>query len=368
MKVGVTGARGFLGWHLRAHVRTRSGLVTLSIDRESFADDSQLDAFVRASDVVVHAAGMNRGSDKEIEETNRSLAERLVGSLHRQGLRRQVVYLSSTHEDADSAYGRSKRAAGQTLREYGDQSGAPVTVLVLPNIFGEFGRPFYNSVVATFCQQIASGETPRILVDRQIELVHAQKACSAIMRAIAGTTGGVQRLSGRCVSVSEVLQYLRVMASEYDGAVLPPLADEFEVELFNTYRSFLPLERSTHELAVRSDPRGYLFEAIRSQGGGQVFFSRTEPGITRGDHFHTRKIERFIVIDGRAAIRLRRLFDKKIVELEVDGDRPRAVDIPTFHTHNITNTGTSALFTAFWSNEFFDSTRPDTYAERVSER
>lgn len=370
MRIAITGGNGFLAWHLRARFRMAGPVEVLPLGRTAFGGEA-LDDALRGADAVVHAAGMNRGDAAEVERTNRWLAERLVQRLDAVGASPHVVYLSSRQQDQDTPYGRSKRVAGEILAGWGDRVGGPVSVLVLPNVFGEFGRPFYNSVTATFCYQLARGEQPEIHLDREIRLLHAQDVARAVERHLAagGTepwTGGREEcLGGMPLTVSGLLQQLKVFDAEYAQGVFPALTDDFEIDLFNTYRSYLPAERTTHRLTLRSDERGRLFEAVRSRGKGQIFFSSTNPGITRGNHFHTRKVERFLVLEGLATIRLRRLFDDRVICIDVDGSEPSAVDIPTFHTHDITNAGQAPLLTAFWANEFFNPEHPDTYAENV---
>jgi UDP-2-acetamido-2,6-beta-L-arabino-hexul-4-ose reductase len=365
VKIGVTGIQGLIGWHLRAHLSRRPDLEVRGADRATIADAAALDAFVSGLDVFVHLAGMNRGPEAELEATNVALADAVVASLERSGATPHVVYSSTTHVDRASPYGRSKRAAGERLRRWADARGATFTNLVLPHVFGEFGKPFYNSVVSTFCHQLAHGEEPTLLVDGALELVHTQQVATEIVNAFEARTNDHVRMRGEPIQTSVLLERLRGMATLYERHVIPDLRVPLDLRLFNTYRSYLFPAHYPVGLEVHVDPRGGLFEAVRSLNGGQVFLSTTKPGITRGGHYHTRKVERFLVTGGEAVIRLRKLFTDQLVEFRVSGARPQYVDMPTFHTHDITNVGSGELTTAFWAHEFFDPNDADTFAEPV---
>jgi len=368
VKVGITGIHGLLGWHLRAHLSRRADLEVRGADRAAFASASTLEAFVAGLDVVVHLAGMNRGEDAELESVNVGLASALVAACERSGATPHIVFSSSTHVERETAYGRSKKAAAERIRCWAARSHGSLTTLILPHVFGEFGRPFYNSVVSTFCHQLAHGDEPKIMVDGALELVHVQKVAEQIADVFQHRVDGDVRMAGEPIRTSELLDRLCTMASLYHRHVIPDLRQGLDLRLFNTYRSYLFPEHYPMTLEIHRDDRGVLFEAVRSLNPGQVFFSTTRPGITRGGHYHTRKVERFLVTEGEAVIRLRKLFSKDLVEFRVDGATPQYVDMPTFFTHDITNVGSGELRTAFWAHEIFDPADSDTYAEPVVPR
>lgn len=365
VRLGITGGFGFLGWHIRAHVHADMDIEALPAGREVFADPDALTAFVRDKDAIVHLAGLNRGDEAEIETTNIALTRDLIEACERGQVRPHIVFANSTHSERDTAYGRSKRESVRMLSAWAARIGARFTDLVIPGVFGEGGRPFYNSVVSTFCHQLANGEAPRIIEDREIDLVHAQVLAARIVSIVRQNEAGVIRIPGHVMKVSALLDRLKKLAEEYSAHILPSVSDRFSLELFNTYRSYLFPKHYPMALERRADARGSLFEVVRTQHGGQCFFSTTKPGITRGNHYHTAKIERFLVAQGEAIIRLRRLFSSEVHEFRVSGDRPVYIDMPTFYTHNITNVGSGELLTLFWAHEIFDPTRPDTYPEPV---
>lgn len=364
-QIGITGAEGFLGWHLRAYFYSQ-GIAALCVTRTIFASPQQLAELVGQCDVVIHLAGINRGDDVELEHTNVMLTEKLISACVATGRCRHILFSNSTHvATRDTAYARSKRACAKLLQQWADSQGAIFNDLILPQLFGESGRPFYNSVTSTFCHQLAIGEAPKIIQDAELELLHAQRAAEYIHRLIEQPEPGAARPAGTTLTVTELLSKLSALKDFYGAQLIPPLPDSFELDLFNTYRSYLFPQHYPVSLPRHEDERGSLFEAVKSLHGGQCFISTTKPGITRGNHYHRRKIERFLVLSGEATIRVRKLFSPQAVDFPVTGAKPQYVDMPALHTHNITNTGTGELVTLFWSNEIFDPEQPDTYREIV---
>jgi UDP-2-acetamido-2,6-beta-L-arabino-hexul-4-ose reductase len=373
LKIGITGAQGLIGWHIRAWLHAHRPDIEVRLGtRDTFADPGTLARFADGLDAIVHCAGMNRGDDRAVEEGNLDIARRLAAACDAVagagGRYPHVVYANSTHRDRDTAYGRGKRAAAELLGQAAGRQGAPFANLILPHVFGEFGRPFYNSVVSTFCHQLAVGETPGVQVDGDLELVHAQDVAARCVAAVATTENGDCRLTGTPLKVSALLRRLTELSDAYAGRnVVPELGDPLDRALFNTLRSYRFPQSMPGQLVRHRDARGSLFEAMKAANGGQTFFSTTAPGVTRGNHFHTRKFERFIVCAGEAEIRLRRLFSDEIHRFPVTGETPHYIDMPTFHVHNITNTGTGELLTLFWANEIFDPAQPDTFTEAVGQ-
>jgi UDP-2-acetamido-2,6-beta-L-arabino-hexul-4-ose reductase len=362
-RVAVTGAGGFLGWHTRsALLETGVGADGVRLGDAFVADDAR--AAVDGSSRAVHIAGVNRGSDEEVREGNIAFAEQFAEALR--GASEPpplVVYANSTQAGNGSVYGEAKARAGDILAAAAADIGADFLDVALPNLFGEHGRPFYNSVTATFSHLIATGEKPSVENDKELTLLHVQNAADVLTgRITPQEQDGLERRE----TVTGILHRLQGYAELYSVGEIPNVDDDFDRDLFNTYRSFTFPAQARIPLARHADARGSFFEIIRSHGGpGQSSFSTTVPGITRGDHFHRRKIERFTVLQGRARISLRRLFSDEVVSFEVDGDAPAAIDMPTLWAHNITNIGADALYTSFWTNDIFDPQNPDTIAEAV---
>jgi UDP-2-acetamido-2,6-beta-L-arabino-hexul-4-ose reductase len=370
-KVVVTGAAGLLGWHASARIHAENCAARFSnepppfklvrLDHASFADPDALDAGLRDADLVLHFAGVNRGEEAEIEATNPRIAAQLVDGIARTGAAPHVVYANSTHASADTPYGRSKRAAAELLAE----AASGFTNLVLPHIFGECARPHYNNVTATLIDQIVKGETPTINQDGFVQLLYAGSAAKvAIDAGFAGQSGDLAPV-GRPLSIPALFEQLRGFHSSYEANIYPDLRSPFDLALFNSYRAALYPDGFPRPLNLHADRRGMLFEAVKGGGGGQSFASWTEPNVTRGNHFHLNKVERFLVLEGEAIIRIRRVLGGPIWEYRVSGSAPSPVDMPTLHTHSIENVGQKPLLTLFWTQEIFDPAAPDTYADPV---
>lgn len=365
LTIGITGIHGLIGWHLRTYLRGCEGVAVRGCDRSTFASGELMDAFVSGADAIVHLAGMNRGEGHKIEETNLHLTQAIVDACARTESRPHILFASSTHIKKDTAYGRSKRRCGELLQTWAEKNSALATIMILPHVFGECGRPFYNSVVATFCYQLAKGEVPEIIHDGGLELLHAQQVAREVNAIVRQKKGGRIRLQGQAMTVSELLQTLKDMAAQYGQHLIPELGTRLELDLFNTYRSYLFPDAYPVDLPVKRDERGTLFEVVKSLSGGQCFISSTKPDVTRGNHYHRHKVERFLVLRGEALIRIRKIFSARVDTFRVHGDKPQYVDIPTLHTHNITNIGNDELLTLFWAHEIFDPKNPDTHMEMV---
>jgi len=349
--IAITGGSGFLGWHTRVLARAR-GLGDPVVARVGAVES--LASVIDGAERVIHVAGVNRGD----VSLNIKLAEQLVEAIGRcKTPPKLVVYANSTQAGNGTPYGDAKAAAAGLLLEATRWSGSSFVDLRLPNLFGEHGRPHYNSVVATFCRLLADGDIPRVDQDRELELLHAGDAAALLL--------GFDAPPPERRTVSQLAGRLTEFAANYATGEIPALGDRFDVRLFNTYRSHCRPGNPVHPTR-HADARGELFEAVKLHGGGgTTFCSTTRPGITRGEHFHLAKVERFLVLRGVAEISMRRVLHDDVVRFHVSGDEPRAVDMPTMWAHNITNVGDGELVTLFWANGVFDPADPDTFAEPV---
>ncbi len=371
MRIGITGQNGFVGTHLFNTLGLfPDEFERIEFNRECFLDEEVLDTFVKKCDVIVHLAALNRHNDPEvIYSTNINLVEQLISSFGRTGSKPHVLISSSTQEEKDNLYGKSKKAGRELLANWAKKNGAIFTGLIIPNVFGPFGNPFYNSVVATFAHQVSRGEIPKIEVDGDLKLIYVGEMVETILELIRTRRGNPSYSVGQTseAKVSEILLLLQKFKSEYqDQGVIPQILNDFEHNLFNTFRCYMDVENSfPRKFTEHKDARGAFVEVIRLGIGGQVSFSTTVSGITRGNHFHTRKIERFAVIKGKALIQLRKIGTDKVLDFYLDGNEPAYVDMPIWYTHNIKNIGEEDLYTIFWINEHYDPSNPDTYFETV---
>ena len=285
------------------------------------------------------------------------------------GARPAVVFASSIQAELDNPYGASKLAAERVLAAWSRDGGGPVAVFRLPNVFGKWGRPSYNSVVATFCHNVARGLPIRVDdPDAAVKLVHVGDVVAAFLQALEAPPRGVEQRTVAPVTettVGELAARVRAFRAAQHSPDLPDLSEHFTRALFSTYLSYLEPGDLAFDLDVHADERGDLAELVRESHAGQIFVSRTHPGITRGNHYHDTKVERFMVIGGEGVVRLRPLGGDDVLEYRVSGAAPRAVIIPPGTVHSIENVGLTEMVTLFWAGEVFDPARPDTYFEPV---
>jgi UDP-2-acetamido-2,6-beta-L-arabino-hexul-4-ose reductase len=371
IKIGVTGQAGFIGTHLFNFLGLKKDEVTrIPIQDYFFTDQGKLEDFVQQCDVIVHLAALNRHNDLQtIYDTNISLVTKLISALESTGSKPYVLFSSSTQEERDNIFGRSKREGREMLAQWAEKNGALFTGMVIPNVFGPFGNPYYNSVVATFSHQLTHDTEPKIEVDALLKLIYIDDLIEIIYDLIKNKKSEKEYKIPHTneAKVTEILSLLRNFRSLYfERGIFPDLNDPFERNLYNTFVCYIDIAKYFPVVLKQStDERGSFVETVKLNSGGQVSFSTTKPGITRGNHFHTRKAERFIVIKGKALIQLRKVGSDSILNFELDGKNPCYVDMPVWYTHNITNMGNEDLYTIFWINELFDPADPDTYFEKV---
>lgn len=372
-KIGITGQNGFIGCHIYNTLGLNpNDFERIDFKRSFFDQEDLLDEFVSCCDVIIHLAGLNRHNDPEvIFHTNIKLTQRLVESLERTASNAHVIFSSTSQEENDNLYGRSKKESRLLLSNWAKSSGGRFSGLVIPNVYGPFGEPYYNSVIATFCHQFTHGEAPKIEIDRELRLIYVSELVDQILSFIRENDNTHIRVIEHSaqIKVSEVFELLNNFSNEYfEKGTIPRFKSRFELNLFNTFRSYIDINKYFPiKFTLHTDDRGSFSEIIRvGEGqGGQTSFSTTVPGVTRGNHFHTRKIERFAVIKGEALIQLRKIGTTDTIDLYLTGDNPAYVDMPIWYAHNIKNIGSEELYTIFWINEFFDINDPDTFFEIV---
>ena len=378
IKIGITGQAGFVGTHLYNLLGLCPEKYTRIPFQDAYFQDKNIFLeFVQKCDVIVHLAAMNRHNDPEVlYQTNIALVNQLIDACEKTNSKPHIVFSSSTQEEKDNLYGKSKREGRELLGKWAERNGAHFTGLIIPNVYGPFGNPYYNSVVATFCHQLTHNETPKIDVDGVVKLIYVGELANQITEIIDqvaqdkknDTVVQTIKLQHTTESaVSNILQLLETFKTCYfEKGEMPALNTTFQRNLFNTFLCYI--DHSTFfpfPLKLNTDQRGSFVETIKLNSGGQVSFSTTVPGITRGNHYHTRKAERFAVIKGKAKIEIRRIGTDKVFSFLLDGSKPSFVDMPVWFTHNISNIGDEELYTIFWINEHFDNSNSDTFFEIV---
>ena len=376
MKIGITGQNGFVGDHLYRTIAIDDSFDLIPFDRRAFSDNAILKDFVSRCDVIVHLAAMNRHENQNIiYETNIDLVSKLISTCEVQEVTPHILFSSSTQEEKSNLYGKSKKEGKEKFMGWAAMSGGRFTSLTIPNVFGPFGKPNYNSFVATFCHKIARNEEPTIINDSEVGLIYVNELVQlfidvikneAPVKEIGANSYQLDVPPNHHKKVSGILALLKSYKSEYmEKGVFPNLEDPFEKALFNTFRCYVPDTHYPVKYTKHTDPRGSFVEIARTQTSGQFSFSTTVPGITRGNHYHTRKAERFAVISGKALIQLRKIGTDDVIDYHLNGKEPAYVDMPIWHTHNIKNIGSEELITLFWINEPYDPEDADTYFEDV---
>jgi UDP-2-acetamido-2,6-beta-L-arabino-hexul-4-ose reductase len=369
MRVLITGARGFIGRNLCATLVRNPEFQVLPFDLED--DPSHLQGLLLEADVLVHLAGVNRPPRiEDFQSGNADFTQYLLRLLEEAGRPIPVLLSSSTQAAQDNPYGLSKRQAEEAVFEYGERTGVPVHVYRLPNVFGKWCRPQYNSAVATFCHNIARGLEIQVNDPAApLRLVYIDDVVTEFLRGLDGSPSRDGRFCAvpttHETTVGSVVELLRGFQRSRADLSLPLFSDPLQKKLFATYLSYLPEDGFAYPLTMHEDARGSFTEFLRTADRGQVSVNVSRPGITKGNHWHHTKHEKFLVVSGTAAIRFRKVGETQVISYEVAGDRLTVVDIPPGFTHSITNTGDQDLVTVMWVSEPFDPTRPDTWFEEV---
>ena len=368
MKVAITGADGFIGRNLRASLSERSDVEIAAITRASTADD--LSAAIKTADAVFHLAGINRPQNpSEFETGNTQFTARLCDALRSAEKPVRVVFASSTQVERDNPYGKSKLAAEDHLFSCGRESGAVIRIYRLPNVFGKWSRPNYNSAVATFCYNV-SHDLPISIHDRtsEVKLVYIDDVVSEFIRAveqpeIATGFGEVQPVYS--TTVGDLADQIMAFREVRNTLITERVGMGLSRALYATYVSFLDPEQFAYAVPRFDDPRGSFVEVLKTVDSGQFSFFTAHPGVTRGGHYHHSKTEKFLVVKGKARFRFRHILTNETFELPTDSANPMIVDTIPGWAHDITNIGDDEMIVMLWANEVFDRQRPDTFAQAV---
>ncbi len=368
LKVLITGSKGFVGRNLCSVLRRREDIILFEYDLDSPAD--VLDTALSQVEVIIHLAGINRPKNvSEFETGNAGSLDDICSKLEKSNRAPKIILSSSIQADLDNPYGISKRHAELRLEAYAQKTGSECVVYRFKNLFGKWCRPNYNSVTATFCHNIAN-DLPIQISDpkNEIDLTYIDDVIAALCDELKAVGSGFRfsdPLPSYRISLGKLSEKIKSYRDMRTNLKLPDFQNGFEQALYATFLSYLKEDDFEYGLDIKADNRGSLAEFIKSPSMGQIFISHTKPGITRGDHFHHTKTEKFMVVKGTAVIRFRHIESNDVVEYPVKGDDYRVLDIPAGYTHSIENIGDDDLVTLFWASEMFDPDRPDTYYEKV---
>ncbi|THE11109.1 capsular polysaccharide biosynthesis protein CapF [Enterococcus hirae] len=369
MNILVTGANGFVGKNLIAELKNEGVTTIFSFDIDTPKD--LLDEYCAKADFVFHLAGVNRPKeDAEFMEGNFGFTSELLSKLKEHHNTCPVMISSSIQAALDNSYGKSKKAGEDLLKAYQEETGAPVYIYRFSNLYGKWSRPNYNTVVATFCYKIARNEEVTVNdPTAQIELCYIDDVVKELLHCLQGKP---YKENGYCtvresdeITVGELRDLILSFKNSRTDLSVPKLDRRIEKNLYSTYLSFLPEDDFSYFLKMNVDDRGSFTEFLRTKDRGQVSVNISKPGITKGNHWHHTKNEKFLVVSGQGVIRFRNINSEEVIEYSVSGEKLEVVDIPVGYTHNIENLGTTDMVTVMWVNEPFDPKHPDTYYVEV---
>ena len=365
MKILVTGSKGFIGKNLIAKLKNQNYTEILEYNRESNID--LLDEYCKEADFIFHLAGVNRPKDQsDFMDVNYGFTSILLDSLKKYQNTCPVMLASSTQAEQNNPYGISKKAGEDLLFEYSRKTGAKVLVYRLPNVFGKWSRPNYNSAIATFCHNIAH-DLPIKVSDPSLdmELVYIDDVVEELLEALNGNENAIQ--GGYCqipvvhkTTLGKIVELIYSFKKSREERSIPNMSHTFTKKLYSTFLSFLSENQFSYDLKMNVDLRGSFTEFIKTPDRGQISVNISKPGITKGNHWHHSKNEKFLVVSGQGVIRFRNINSNEVAEYFVSGDKLEVVDVPVGYTHSIENLGDTDMVTIMWVNEVFDPEKPDT--------
>ncbi len=378
IKIGITGQSGFIGNHLYNNLGFKKDkFKRVVFKKEYFKNEKKLTNFVNSCDVVIHLAAVIKNKDERIiQDINFDLMNKLLTSHEKSQSKPVIFFASSTQENSETVYGLSKKELSKALEKWSEKQKAFSRVFIIPNVYGPFSKPNYNSVVSTFCYQLSRNIKTEVKIDNELKLIYVGNLVNKMINEISVFFENkndqhffkkIDIMHEKTILVSSLLLKLKVFNDSYiQNNKIPIFSENLDRNLFNTFLTYFDFNNLfPFYLKENKDKRGAFYENIKSKDECQVSFSTTMPGYTRGNHFHTRKLERFTVIKGKARIEFRRIGTEKKFSFLLDGESPSFVDMPIWYTHNITNIGNDVLYTIFWINEFYDKDDPDTFFEKV---
>lgn len=362
MKILVTGSNGFVGKNLISELKNRGYHEIYEVTRET--TDSQLEDYCKETTTVFHLAGVNRSlNTKEFEDGNVSFTKKILKFLNENNNTCPIIFTSSTQAKLDNIYGNSKQKAEEEILRHSSQYQNTVQIYRVPNIFGKWSKPNYNSVVATFCYNIARDIPVTIHDDSaRIKLMYIDDLINILIENMNKDIKGIIEIDNyyekTVKEIADLLRDFKIMRSE---KFISNVENTFDKRLYSTYLSYLPEDGFSTKAIMNIDDRGSFTELFKTLDRGQVSINISKPGIVKGNHWHHTKNEKFAVVSGEGVIRFRKYGDNKVIEYSVTGDKIEIIDIPVGYTHNIENTGMDNLVTVMWVNELFDKEKPDTY-------
>ncbi|CAD2074889.1 NAD dependent epimerase/dehydratase family protein [Jeotgalicoccus aerolatus] len=369
LNVVITGANGFIGKNLVAELNKNENLIIKKVVRDTSKDT--LKDYLSKADIVFHLAGVNRPkNDSEFIEGNRNFTNEIIEIIKEQDYKPAIVLSSSIQAVSDNAYGLSKKAGEQVLLNFSEEFKSKVFIYRLPNVFGKWCKPNYNSVVATFCHNISHNIDIHINDENHmLNLVYIDdviKEFKSLLDDFEDLKSGFKEVGPVYeITLGKLASKLESFKLSRENRMVPDLSKGLFKKLYSTYLSYLDIDEFAYNLKMNVDNRGSFTEFLKTEENGQVSINISKPGIVKGNHWHHTKNEKFLVVSGEGVIRFRKYGTDEVIKYHVSGDKLEVVDIPTGYTHNIENLGHSDMVTVMWANELFDPNNPDTYFEEV---
>lgn len=365
MNIVITGSNGFLGKNLIQVLKYTTDHTIYEVDRET--SEANIGRYLKEANFIYHLAGVNRpDNESEFTEGNKELIGEIVEKLEYYQNYPSILFSSSIQADLDNPYGESKKAGEEIVESYGDRNNVPTYVYRLPNLFGKWSRPNYNSVIATFCYKITRDEEIKVNNPKaELTLAYIDDVVEEFIAALKGNA--FKQTDYYAIPVTynsdlgSIAELIKSFKKSRENRIIPNMSDPFTKKLYSTYLSYLPEDKFSYPLLMHEDERGSFTEFVKSPQGGQVSVNISKPGITKGEHWHHTKNEKFLVVKGEGVIKFREIYSEKIIEVFVSYKKLEVVDIPVGYTHSIVNTGDEDMVTIMWVNEIFDSNNPDTY-------
>jgi len=370
LKIAITGQDGFIGYHLYNTIKYRyPSFKLVNFEKLYFQNQNKIDKIISKVDVIIHLAGVNRDIIEEsILKKNLFLTDELIKSISRTNFSGKLIFASSIQQKDNNAYGVSKRKSAESFFNASSKYGFTFINLIIPNVFGPFCKPNYNSFIATFCHNSLNKIQNIVKKNKDVPLIYIDNLVEQIIQKInVDSSDEFKVIEDVNIKVMEVKNMIEDFNEVYiKNGNIPDLNNPFKINLFNTFHSYIePKNFFPRKHSLIKDDRGAFSEILKSSSKGQVSFSITKPGHIRGNHFHTRKIERFSVIEGEAEINIKKIGSNKRCSFNLSGKRPCYVDMQVWYTHNIKNIGDTNLITLFWINEFYNENDSDTFFEKV---
>lgn len=365
MKILVTGARGFIGKNLIAELKNLGYEDIFQFNRDT--DWNLLDKYTNECDFVFHLAGVNRPErEEDFMKGNANFTSQLLDLLKKNNNKTPILMTSSIQAEQNNPYGESKRISEELMFDYEQQNKSKVYVYRLPNVFGKWSKPNYNTVVATYCHNIAQNMDIQINnPDAMLTLCYIDDVIKELVSVLNNQISNEEKIykipKEYNIALGDLAETIKSFKESRNDLMIPNMKNELTKKLYSTYLSFLPEDNFSYDLRMNIDQRGSFTEFIKTSDRGQVSINVSKSGITKGNHWHHTKNEKFLVVSGKGQIRFRKVESAKIIEYNVTGEKLEVVDIPTGYTHSIVNTGKTDLVTVMWANELFDQDNPDTY-------